>query len=242
MQCRDAQFFLRLRRHVNDELGADVGADLDRHLAGCPECAHDFRIVHSFDSAVASVMKNVAIPAGLRDKLLLQAMTQRGTVIRRKVYQLAALAASLFLIVGVSFGVFSASRPKLDIDILVNNADEQFQNPKKTMEQWLTAHNFPTELPLPLNTDLIYILGRERVQGKYVPVILFGRVSNNGERGFAKLYLFDKNGDFKLDSKALQDAEASNAHARVLIGQGTAAGVVNDREGHPVRPRYPGHA
>jgi hypothetical protein len=221
MQCRDARFFLRLRRHANDELGADVIADLDRHLGGCTECAADFRIVHSFDTAVASAMKSVAIPVGLRDKLLSQALSQRGTVIRRKAYQLAALAASLFLIVGVSFGFFSASRPKLDTEVLVNTADEQFTNPEASMRKWLTAQNLPEELPLPFNTELIYFLGHDQVQGKDVPVILFGAPSG---RGFAKLYLFRKNGDFKLES--LREAGASNAHAEVLPGQGNATGVV----------------
>jgi hypothetical protein len=229
MQCRDAHFFLRLRRQANDELGSDVSADLDRHLAGCPECALDSQIVQSFDSAVASAMKSVAVPMGLRDKLLSQAMSQRGTVIRRKVYQLAALAASLFLIVGVSFGIFSASRPRLDTEILVNNTDELIQNSNTKMNQWLAAQNFPTELPLPFNTDLIYSLGHERIQGKDVPVILFGAPPERGfanERGFAKLYLFHENSDFKLDKQTLRNADASNAHAKVLTGQGKAAGVV----------------
>src|SRR5580698_4771991 len=201
MQCRDAQFFLRLRRHANDELGADVGADLDRHISGCPECARDFRIIHSFDSAVASAMKNVAIPSGLRDKLLSQAMSQRGTVIRRKAYQLAALAASLFLIVGVSFGLFSASRPKLDIDDLAIKADDQIQRPEEAIKRWLTAQKFPDELPLPFNAELLYTLSFERIQGRDVPVIFFGLPTT--DRGFAKVYLFRKNGDFKLDEQNL---------------------------------------
>ncbi len=38
MECRDAQFQLRLRRPGPDDLGPEVTAALDRHLAGCPHC------------------------------------------------------------------------------------------------------------------------------------------------------------------------------------------------------------
>jgi hypothetical protein len=241
MQCRDAHFFLRLRRHANDELGADLNADLDRHLAGCAECALDFRSANSFDSAVATAMKSVAIPAGLRDKLLSQALAYRGTVVRRKVYQLAALAASLFLIVGVAYGVSSASRPKLDTDLMVLQADEQIQAPDKAIEDWLTAQHLPTELPLPFNTDLLTELAYKRIQGKDVPVIIFG---GPPDRGFAKVYLFHKNGDFKLDPQTLRDAQASNTHAKVIDGHGKAAGIVYVIvfTGHDIQPFLRAHA
>jgi len=223
MQCRDAHFFLRLRRQANDELGQDVVADLDRHLAGCSDCALDSQSVQSFDTAVATAMKAVKIPSGLRDKLLSQALAHRGTVIRRKAYQLAALAASLFLVVGVSFGLFSASRPKLDMDAMVNNADEQIQDPDKAIEHFLTTQHFPAELPLPFNSELLTFLGYERIQGKNVPVIIFGGPVSRG--GFAKVYLFRKDGDFKIDQHA-RDAQASNTQAQVIYGQGKAANVV----------------
>src|SRR5207244_1845131 len=122
MQCRDAQFYLRLRRHAGDELGAEVTADLDRHLAGCPACGADARVAASFDAAVTSAMRAVAVPAGLREKLLTQVAAYRGGVIRRRMYRVAAAAASVFLALGLAFGLF-ASRPKLDTFDLVNRHD-----------------------------------------------------------------------------------------------------------------------
>jgi hypothetical protein len=223
MQCRDAQFYLRLRRHTNDELGADVVADLDRHIVGCPACALDSRIALSFDRAIATAMKTVAVPTGLRDKLLTQVLAYRGTVLRRKAYRLTALAASLFLVIGLGYGVFSASRPKLDTIDLVMRADEQIQDPDRTIQLWLTAQHFPAQLPLPLNADLLVSLGSERIQGQDVPVIIYRGPT---ERGFAKVYLFRESGEFKLDSQSLQDAQASNTSARVLKSQPQAPGVV----------------
>ncbi|MFO0825356.1 MAG: hypothetical protein U0792_19925 [Gemmataceae bacterium] len=239
MLCRDAQFYLRLRRHAGDELGTDVSADLGRHLAGCPSCAAEAHSAESFDRAVAVSMRSVPVPAGLRDKLFTQASTYHGAVIRRKVYKVAALAASLLLATGLGFGVFSASRPKINTDDLVRVADEQLQNPDVSLREWLTSQKFPAQLPLPFNTELLVTLGTERVQGADVPVAVFRHPT---ERGFAKIYIFRTNGEFNLNN--LRDTNASLTIATVMENP-QQRGVkyvilhtvhpVNDG-GHPLKP------
>ena len=212
MQCLDVQFYMRLRRHANDELDAVVIADLDRHLAGCPACAVDSRNALSFDRAISTAMKAVVIPAGLRDKLLTQVLAYRGTSLRRKAYRLTALAASVFLAIGLGFGIFSATRPNLDTDALVMRADEQIQDPEGSIQRWLIARHFPAQLPAPFNAEYLTFLGFERIQDRDVPVIIFG---GSSDRGFAKIYLFHTNGAFNLDPKTLRDAQASNTRAIV---------------------------
>src|SRR5262245_25968686 len=108
MECRDAQFYLRLRRHAADELGADVTGALEAHVAGCPTCAADARAALSFDRAVASAMKAVPVPSGLREKLFTQASAKQGAVLRRKLYRGAAALAAVLLLGGIALGVFSA--------------------------------------------------------------------------------------------------------------------------------------
>ena len=60
MECRDAQFYLRLRRHAADELGPDVTAALDGHCALCPECGPAAKAAASFDRALTSVPSSSA--------------------------------------------------------------------------------------------------------------------------------------------------------------------------------------
>lgn len=211
MQCRDAQFYLRLRRHAGDELGTEVTADLDRHLAGCPSCAADARSAESFDRAVGSAVRAVPVPAGLRDRLLTQASAHHGTVIRRKVFRVAALAASLFFTVGLAFGVFSATRPKIDTDAMVAAADEQIRNPDAAIRQWLGDRRLPPQLPLPFNPDLLVTVGAERVQGVDVPVAVFRHPT---EPGFAKLYVFRDDG--RLDLRNLRNTNASHTVATIV--------------------------
>jgi hypothetical protein len=223
MQCRDAQFYLRLRGHANQELGADCTSELNRHLLGCSDCARDSDRALSFDRSVATAMKNIVIPSGLRDKLATQVLAYRGAILRRRIYRATALAASLLLMVGVGYGIFSASRPRLDTDALVMRADEQIQDPEGAIQKWLSAGHFPAQLPLPFNTDLLISLGSERIQGHDVPVMVFG---GSLERGFAKIYLLRSDGAFNLDPRTLRDAQASNTHAIVLNSPSPGSGLV----------------
>jgi len=221
MQCRDAQFYLKLRRHAGDELDAPVSADLDRHIAVCPACAVDAKATASFDRAVTTAMKFIPVPAGLRDKLLTQASAQRGAAIRRTAYQVAALAASLFVGVGLTFGVFSASRPKLDTASLVDKTDEQVQNPDEAVRRWLLANKLPAKLPHDFDTALLISLGTERLQGRDVPVMVFGRPNTpefaDNKVGFAKVYIVRTDGEF--DTRGMQDNAASNTVAVVIDDQ-----------------------
>jgi hypothetical protein len=212
MQCRDAQFYLRLRRHAGDELGAEVSGDLDRHVAGCPACAADARSAASFDRAVARAMTAVPVPAGLHDKLMTLASAHRGGVIRRKAYQVAALAASIFLVAGLSFGIFTATRPRIDGNTIVTSTDRLVQDPDGALRDWLIAQKLPDQLPEPFDPDLLFHLGKETVQGKDVPVVLFRHRTD--PRGFARVYIFRDDGTYNL--KDLQDAQASHSMARVI--------------------------
>lgn len=213
MLCRDAQFYLRLHRPAGDELGADVAADLDRHLAGCPACAADSRAAFGFDRAVAVAMRTVPVPAGLRDALLARASAHTGTLIRRKAYQVAAAAAAVLLSVGIGVGVVSVSRPKIDTNEMLVRADAQLQNPDAALAEWLAQQKLPGQLPLPFETDLLVSLGTERVQGADVPVAVFRHPT---QAGFAKLYFLRTDGTLNLNG--LRDTNASLTMATVIEG------------------------
>jgi hypothetical protein len=210
MTCRDAQFYLRLRRESADELG-ETAADLDRHLVTCADCAAEARAETSFDRALGTAMRTVAVPVGLRGQLLANLTATRSSLVRQKAVRSVALAASLLLTVGLAFGVFSASRPKLDTTELVLNTDDRLQSSEEATRRWLDEQKLPTSMPKPFNFDLYLMHGKETVQGRDVPVVVFREP--NGP-GFAKVYLFSKGGLFDL--KGIQDAQASHSRAMVI--------------------------
>jgi hypothetical protein len=210
MTCRDAQFYLRLRRESADELG-ETAADLDRHLAACPDCGAEARAERSFDRALGSAMRAVVVPAALRGQLLANLSATRGSLVRQKMVRSVALAASLFLTVGLAFGAFSASRPKLDTSLIVTTTDEQLQNPELATSQWLAEQHLRPELPFRFDFDLYVTHGTQPVQGRDVPVVVFRERTGPG---FAKILIFRRGAQFDL--KGVQDAQASHSRAVVL--------------------------
>ena len=216
MECRDAQFYLRFRRLGSDDLGPEVSSSLDQHLAACPGCAIDSRATLSVDLAFATAMRDVPIPAGLRNRLVADLSARRGTVQRQRAYRVLAVAASLLLAVGVGFGIASATRPRFDVDRLAQAEEQTAANPRQAVRDWLRAQDLPGDLPLSFNYQLLVTFGTERVQGRDVPVVVFRAPPHapvNGV-GYAKLYILPEGDGFKLDQ--LGDAQNSHCQADVI--------------------------
>lgn len=187
MNCREALFFLRFRRPGvpgAGELAPEDAAALDRHIASCPGCAVEAKSSAAFDAAVGAAMRNVEIPATLRDRLFVAASVQRGAQLRRRTYQFAALAASLFLTIGLAAGIFTATRPEPDVFALVENAGrlepvmrfdpnmnpvglgfDQAEANRAALNAWLKAERLP-DLPQPFDPSLIVSKHWEDVQGR----------------------------------------------------------------------------
>ena len=207
MDCRDAQFYLRLRHPGPDEFEPEFAAALDRHVAGCPACAAADRAVGGFDTAVAKAMRDVPVPDGLRDRLFTDVSTRRGTVLRRKTYRLAAAAASVLVASGLALGLYTATRPQPDTDALVSAGDETVdpQQAEAAVDRFRKAEGLPA-LPERFDYGLFVIAGTERVQGRDVPVVVF-----RGDRGWAKVYAFRST---SFDVKAVRGAQASHCSAK----------------------------
>jgi hypothetical protein len=142
---------------------------------------------------------------------MILASAHRGGVIRRKVYQVAALAASILFVTGLAFGVFSSSRARIDANQIVMNSDRLYEDPDGALRDWLIAQKFPERLPEPFDPNLLMSLGTEKIQDKDVPVAVF---RHPRERGFAKVYIFRDDGTYNL--KELRDAQLSHTMARVV--------------------------
>lgn len=210
MDCRDAQFYLRLRRPGSDDLDPDVAAALDRHLTGCAGCAAAERALTGFDAAVGRAMWAVPVPEGLRDQLFTEAAARRGAVRRRTAYRYLATAASVVVTCGLAFGVYSAARPQADIRAIVDRGDElgQPQGAERQIAAFLKAQNLPA-LPEPFDPALFVFAGTESVQGRDVPVLLFRERTGPGQ---AKVLAY-RSSAFKLDK--LHDEQASLFSAKL---------------------------
>lgn len=225
MECRDAQFYLRLKRHAGapgtDELGPEAQAALADHCAGCPACAADARAAANFDRALASAMTDVAVPTGLRARLLAHTGAKVATAWRARVARrgVLALAASVLVLFGLS--VLSRSRPVVDTDTIAQIADLQAHDPESATRAFLEKNGAPAALPLRFDYALHVFNGYERVGGRDVPVVVF-RSPDPADRGTAVVYVFAADGRFDL--RQLREAQVSGSHVQVFPGDGEFKG------------------
>ena len=106
MQCRDAQFYLRLRRHAADELGTDVTAALDGHLATCAACCRrcaGFRVVRPRRRVRDDGRSGPVRAARAADHA--SGPRRRARRLRNKAFRVGGLVAAALLIVGIGFSL-----------------------------------------------------------------------------------------------------------------------------------------
>ena len=97
MNCELAQ----LRIALGAEGGAGEGADaFAAHIQTCPRCA----TAANFETALASAMNAVPLPAGLHERLLKSASIRRSSEFRRTVGRFMGLAATILVALGVAGG------------------------------------------------------------------------------------------------------------------------------------------
>src|SRR5258708_5193224 len=100
MDCRTARLLLPYAARPA-ELGPEDTAELDAHLAACPQCGALARAERSFDAAVGRAMNAVAVPAGLKGQIEARLARARGPVWRKPLMQVSAAAAALALVVSL---------------------------------------------------------------------------------------------------------------------------------------------
>lgn len=225
MECRDAQFYLRLKRHAGapgtDELGPEVQGALAEHCAACPACAADARAAATFDRALAAAMSDVPVPAGLQARLLAKTGAQAATAWRARVSRAGVLALAASVLVLIGLGAYGLSRPVVDTDGIANAADLQSHDPETATRAFLEKNGAPPALPLPFNYGLHVFNGEERVGGRRVPVVVF-RSPDPADRGTAVVYVFAPDGRFNLSQ--LREAQVSGSRVQVVPGDGPLKG------------------
>jgi hypothetical protein len=135
----------------------------------------------------------VPVPAELHARLIKTAFAHRGAQLRRKVYQAAALAATVLVTLGLALGGYWQSRPNLDSYALATRTEIEHEHRQQAVQDWLIARNLPTRLPYEFNFRLCLFHGFEEIQDRNVPVVIFSL-----GRDQARVYYVRKD-QFKTD-------------------------------------------
>jgi hypothetical protein len=189
VDCNTARLLATFFGRPGSDLAPEDAADLDAHLAACPKCAAVVKFERAFDDRLARAMRAVAVPAGLKGRLLDGVAAQRGAWYREKAYALVGLAACVLLTVGGVVAWQVAAAPVLTQEKLVAQADEEVQNRTKVVADVLGERGLAFAPERPLDLNLLEVAGVGRLLGREVPVLYF---VNGAKNARAKVYVVRK--------------------------------------------------
>jgi hypothetical protein len=101
MDCKSARLLLDFARPQARELEAEEAAALESHLDHCPDCHSQARSERQLDDCLGKAMRQVEVPAGLRDQLLARLESARGDWHRKRfahAVRLSVAAAAVLLL------------------------------------------------------------------------------------------------------------------------------------------------
>jgi hypothetical protein len=221
MDCKTARLLLDFARPQARELEAEEAEALESHLDHCPDCHSQARGERLFDDRLGKAMRQVEVPAGLREQLLARLESARGDWYRQRfahAARLCAAAAALLLLGWVGWRwVREHWVAPVDIQRVANAiGNDATEDPIARTARQLKALGAET----PLSDDLDYhLLAGPPVlaelpgyPGRMVPSLLFVR---NGR--VARVYLIRENAIPK-DTQDVIDGSSFKAELLPPVG------------------------
>jgi hypothetical protein len=161
------------------ELAAEDSAALDAHVSSCAKCADLVKFERAFDDRIGRAMLAVPVPAGLRGRLLDAVSAQRGAWYRQKFYAAVGLAAAVLVVVGGVVAWQIGMAPELTQTGIAAQADNRISNAPGEIAEALEGLEFNPERRFDMNQ--FDGVGRERLQGKWVPAVRFRNGPKNAQ-------------------------------------------------------------
>jgi len=155
------------------ELAPEDAAELNAHIAGCPECAASVRFERAFDDRVGKAMLAVPVPPDLKTKLLDGVAAARGAWYRQKFYAVAGLAAAVLLSVGGVIAYQIEKAPELRMSEIIAGADEDAQTPTVAVDRMLATHGLRYAPEKSFELHQLWSVGMQPLPGQSRPVPAF---------------------------------------------------------------------
>jgi len=194
MDCRTARTLLDLARPSRAELDVGETEALDRHLNTCTDCDAMFRQEQTLDDHIGRAVRDVPVPADLRQRVLDRLAADHKTLWRQRALRVGTLAAAaaVLLVIGRAAYVKFVEPPLWPWDVEVERVDVWSQHPTpERVEDWFRA-NHAISLTAPrtfdgqvINYDLLAFYGLVKGQGgRTAPMLVFVNGSHR-----ARVYL-----------------------------------------------------
>jgi hypothetical protein len=193
MDCKTARLLLDFARPEARELEAEEAANLQRHLDHCPDCHSQASSERQLDERLGKAMRQVEVPAGLREQLLARLESARSDWHRQRfahASRLSAAAAAVLLLCWAGwYGVREHWIAPIDTQRVANAVSEDaLEAPRARTEKALKALGFDTPLSPHLDYSMLEcppaLAELPGYPGRNVPMLVFAR---NGHA--ARVYL-----------------------------------------------------
>lgn len=193
MECQHARLLLAFWRRPADGLDTEELAALREHLDGCPECSALAREERRTDGALGPVIRDVAVPEGLQQRILQKLAAQRRPF---PGWRVAAAAAVVFLLIGVIGYSFYRQPAPLTSDDLAFAVSAGDSASADAVANWFDGQGFAVRPPRGFNyRDYFHTAALVPVKGRLVPMLLFYKSDRSA---MARVYVVSAE-QFKLD-------------------------------------------
>ena len=225
MDCKTARLLLDFARPKARELEAEEAAELDRHLDHCPDCHSQAYNERQLDDRLGKAMREVEIPAGLREQLLTCLESARSDWHRQRFARIARLsvaAAALLLLSWTGwYWVQEHFITPIDTQRVAEAAsNDAMEDPRARTQRALRELGIYTPLSPHLDCNLLVcppaMAELPGYPGRNVPMLVFAR---NGR--WARVYL--------IAQKAIPEKTAA------VTGGGSFKATLVPWEGEPYR-------
>jgi hypothetical protein len=184
MDCKTARLLLDFARPQACELEPEEAGALENHLDRCPNCHGLARGERQLDDHLGKAMRQVEVPAGLREQLLARLEVDRGDWYRRRfahAMRLAAAAAAILLLLWAAWhGLIGRSKTPIDpeqVAFAVNS--DAAKDARAKLQEALKRMGVETSLSPNLDYHLVIAPpGRAELPGcpgQTVPMLVFAR-------------------------------------------------------------------
>ncbi len=180
MECQEVRQLLAFFERKSEEFDAVERDALQKHLDACPDCAALSAQERGMDQAIGTAMRDVPIPAGLKQQVLQRVARERGGKPWKRWAAAAAVAAALLTAIGGGWLAFS-HKPEFALE-------ERNVWTKEDVQSYLHEHGCIAPAPSKVRYDLLRKVDIVILQGQPVPRLSFS--GNNGES--ATLFIVDK--------------------------------------------------
>lgn len=166
MDCQSTRILLAFLRGAERLDPAEQEA-VRQHLEGCPDCAALARAERRLDAAVGAALRDVPVPAGLKDRILQKVGEQRP---RPPVGWLVAAAAAVLCAAGL-IGYWQAHAwPAPSFDEFPQRAEKD----PEAVERWFASQGVQTRAPRMLKYNPYFVTcNLVRFNGQLVPWLEF---------------------------------------------------------------------